>query len=210
MTESVALQNILTAYRDGIYDSMKTNHGVVAEYFDTSVDDEQARLLCQTRCIHYLSCYAQIYDDQQALSRALELYYNTHRIYYGETGWRARSGGTSDVAKTYDLAFVPYSFAILYSLTGDTGVKREAQRVYSQLMHLIQDERFYPQHIQYKNYVSQNPLMHLFESFITGYSVFEDERYICIAAHLRDLVENHFYNNKQDVINEVVHAQVME
>jgi mannose/cellobiose epimerase-like protein (N-acyl-D-glucosamine 2-epimerase family) len=189
----ITMNRILSAYKDGIFESIERNNGVVGEYFLEKFHPATTRLLCQTRSIYFLSKYYNLYKNDQALSSAEKLYIKSKSFYSTGTGWKDISCAESNTINLYELAFLAYSLTFLYKETGYSNINKDARLVFSLLISMIEREKFFPKMTKYHGFVSQNPLMHLFESFISGYNIFNDEKYLTVARRLLKIVEDNFY-----------------
>ncbi|MGH1540015.1 MAG: AGE family epimerase/isomerase [Arenicella sp.] len=201
---SNSMQLALQAYFDHLMDSININRGLVGEYFGDSNDSLEARLLCQTRSIYFLVKYSELSANEEALSAALELYRKTKLHYCDATLWKEKPSSPDKTSDLYELAFIAYSFSYLYHATKDEEVAKDAKHVFSILGDMVQRDHFFPELTQYKGHVSQNPLMHLFEAFIAGYSIFTDETYKVTAVRLLEIVDAHFYDAKNHRITETL------
>ena len=65
------------------------------------------------------------------------------------------------------------------------------------------DDDFDIQSSLYQNRISQNPLMHLFESFVFAYEVLHNEIYKDAATKILDIVYQNFYNAEVGAIMEM-------
>lgn len=199
-----SIQYILRNYQQGIFDSLQSKNGLVGEYLDGIDDGEEARLLCQTRCIFFLVKHYELLENELALSLAIQLYQNTKLHYASDSGWKRFPSATQETLDLYELAFVSYSLTSLFNVTRDEEVQADAKFVFLKLMTMIERNDFFPAQVTYKGLVSQNPLMHLYESFVSGYVVFKDDRYSSTANRLLSLIEQHFYDDGMGYIHEVI------
>lgn len=72
------------------------------------------------------------------------------------------------------------------------------------LSHKILAEDFFPEQCVYDGHVSENPIMHLFESFVVGFSVFQQKLFQESAIRLLKIIDDHFYVSTAGLIREVV------
>lgn len=205
---SKIIDSILFQYYEGLFDSMKENHGLVGEFFGKSTEPSKIRLLCQTRSIYFLVRFAELYDRPDVLESALAMYQQARKTYFVGEKWfhYPQASNADDLAQELDLygyASLSYTECFLFQATQNLDVKKYAMESLDSLSQRVLSKDFFPDQCVHDGYVSQNPIMHLFESFITGFTVFQQKQIQEPAIRLLEIVENHFYDSTTNLIREV-------
>jgi len=195
--------DVIEQYYTGLLSSLDNNGGLVGEFFGKSEDASKTRLLCQTRSVYFLLRYAKIKTKTDAISSAMSLYQLARKNYFIDDAWRAFPNSTEETLGLYGYASLSYSECYLYLATQDEDIANNAKHSLSHLSDVIMASDFFPAKCMHAGQVSQNPIMHLFESFIIGFDTFKDEQYRQTALRLFNLVSEHFYHSSVGLIGEV-------
>ena len=201
------INEILTRYYAGLLSSVECNNGIVGEYFDES-SDLSPRLLCQTRSIFFLVKFYEIFNDKESLELAHNIYINTRKVYKKSEGWcmQARENEPLDL---YGFASLSYAEILLFQSTGSNEIAKYSEETLGYLTNIILNDDFEVESSLYQNKVSQNPLMHLFESFVFAYEVFQKDAYKDAAIKILNIVYRNFYNTEFGAIMEVLFVKDM-
>jgi len=206
------IDRILFEYHKGIADSIEANQGLVGEFFGKSSEPHKTRLLCQTRSIYFLIRFAEIYDRPDVLDTALALYHRAREYYFVDDAWlqypsqlNSDSNDQQESTKLdlYGYASLSYTECYLFEATQDDTIRTCALSSLELLSGRVLSETFYPEQCVHAGHVSQNPIMHLFESFVVGANVFQSNRFQESASRLLSIVETHFYDTGIGLISEI-------
>ena len=201
-TISLKINTALTCYYEELLYSAECNNGIVGEYFAGS-NNHSPRLLCQTRSIFFLAKFYEIFNDQNALAVAQNIYINTRKTYKAHEGWRMQAG-EEDPLDLYGYASLVYAEVLLFQSTNSEKLAKYSEETLSYLISIILNDGFQIESSLYQNRISQNPLMHLFESFVFAYQVFQKDVYKDAAKKILDVVYDNFYDTEFGAIMEVL------
>ena len=197
------IEQILSCYRDGVYLSIEANGGLVGEYFGKFEDRKGTRLLCQTRSIYFLIKMYELFEDHHALNAALKLYRETEAQYKIDDGWKAARHYSVPTEDLYELSFLSYAQLYLSRCSKEIDINNSAVATLSKLLAIIERKNCYPEMIHYKGFISQNPLMHAFESFVAATEILGDKSYLTAAAKILKIVEDNFFDSEAGLPFEV-------
>lgn len=197
------VEQILSRYRDGIYSSIEDNDGLVGEYFNKFDDDKGSRLLCQTRCVYFLSKMYEQFNDKHALETAFNLNRELESKYRVEGVWRSKRYTSIATKDLYELSSLTLSQLFLYKSTNEKDIRESVVATLSKIISIIDQKNLFPAFAFYKGLVSQNPLMHTFESLFAAFSILESEIYLEAAAKVLNIVEQNFFDLKVGLLFEV-------
>ena len=196
------INTVLTCYYEELIGSVKDNDGIVGEYFN-ELNNDPPRLLCQTRSIFFLVKFYEIFNDRESLELAQSIYKKTRHIYKINELWSMRVG-QDEPLDLYGFASLAYAEVMLYQSTGFQEFAQYSDETLDFLVNIILSEDFDVESSVYQNRISQNPLMHLFESFVFAYQVLQKESYKEAALKILDVVYQNFYNAENGAIMEVL------
>jgi len=195
--------DVIEQYYAGLLSSIESNGGLVGEFFGESEEPLKTRLLCQTRSVYFLLRYAKLKTNIDAISSAVSLYQLARKNYFVDEAWRAFPDSIAEELGLYGYASLSYSECYLYLATKDEEIANNAKHSLDHLSELIMASDFFPAKCMHAGQVSQNPIMHLFESFVVGFDTFKKEQYRQVALKLFNLVTKHFYSPSVGLVGEV-------
>ncbi|MEP1449004.1 MAG: AGE family epimerase/isomerase [Paraglaciecola sp.] len=103
----------------------------------------------------------------------------------------------------YDVAFFLLAYAWRYHVFNDLKALDYANKLLQQIDTDLKGQAGGWQEGSYSHqYRRQNPHMHLFEAFLTLYSVTKDAKWLAKAGEIFSLFESTFFDNKQQVLLE--------
>ena len=193
---------------DSYYDQLSQdidNNGYCTEYLGQSDEYKNTRLLCQTRCMYFLTEYSLCRDDTKALNQALILFHLIKNDYYDSVNkhW-LQYPNREKLDNLYEYAFLIFSISKLYSvIKHDEHYKQDLEA----LNNYVTEKYFHPES-QFKNLaghnglVSQNALMHLYESYLELYKVVPEKRYFEVLDELLSSAKLMFFDKGVSLISE--------
>jgi len=194
---------ILDYYYDQLNKDIDQN-GYCTEFLNNADDYENTRLLCQTRCMYFLVEYSLIREDTKAFNQALKLYDLIKKDYYSQADkcWY-QYPNREKLDNLYEYAFLIFSISKLYSVIKKDELKSDLTELhqYIQLKYFHPETNFDNLKDEYGR-VSQNALMHLFESYLELYKIIPNDNYKNILLSLLSSVKNMFYDSGAKLISE--------
>ncbi len=194
---------LLDTYFDRLsHDIKKVGH--CTEFLGKHSDYDTTRLLCQTRCMYFLIEYAIHRDDTEALNQALTLYKLIKSDYYDHDNnhWlQFPKRGKLD--NLYEYAFLVFSISKLYSVIKSNEYKKDLEELNDYILqHYFKPGTDFDNLKEKSGLVSQNALMHLYESYLELYKAIPDKAYLETLNTLLSSAKKMFYDPKIELISE--------
>ncbi|MDC0534344.1 AGE family epimerase/isomerase [Francisellaceae bacterium] len=194
---------LLDTYYDKLsHDIKKVGH--CTEFLGKHSDYDTTRLLCQSRCMYFLIEYSIKRDDTQAFNHALTLYKHIKSDYYdaGNKQW-LQFPKRQKLDNLYEYAFLVFSISKLYSAKKSDEYKKDLEELNSYILrNYFKPETDFDNLKDKSGLVSQNALMHLFESYLELYKAIPDKAYLETLITLLTSATKMFYDSQLDLISE--------
>ncbi|WP_168188316.1 AGE family epimerase/isomerase [Hahella sp. CCB-MM4] len=198
------LDDILAQYYQLVSHALSCSK-IVGEDLKHPDQTSEARLLCQTRCVYFLTQYSVLYNAPDSLESAVSLYNNTRELYKREGYWKDRMSSLSKTDDLYEYAFIVYAESRLFIETKNHDVKESAYETLRYLFSLIANkEELLEISKQGQDNICQNPLMHLFECLLMAWRAFQDTEIMDAVSNLLLVIEEHFFDQDLGLIKETV------
>lgn len=177
-------------------------NGYCTEMLGGSDDYRQTRLLCQSRCMYFLVEYSLLYPDSKAWKQALTLYHLIKQDYCSHSGWLQYPGGAL-LTDLYEYAFLMFSIAKLESVQSSPMFQKDLNHLNSIIQnHYFSPEKAFANLQDEAGFVSQNALMHLFESYLEMYKVMPKRYAEQALTQLAGSMAQLFYDADRHLISE--------